>query len=306
MEAGGEEPKRSTGPLEGIDGAPPLAHDVDQRGVERVGCAHPVPEHLPFLVGLLPFRGCLCVGPPHAGHHVGVGVRNFPRDGSLRRFRQETPLQDRKDLVARDRLAQLVHPRGDLVDLGQQPHVAQRLTRAPREGIDQRGVPAPGHLDGEVLEEVLGLALQGRIEDGDRRRPLHVLQHLIEQQEHRPSTGPLGEKLLNHVPAGRDAVPVVVRDDREGALGIDLPGDPAPHRLDGAWGGQLACRPAGSRSHGFAVPGVELLAVEDGHRHVPGTGKALRLGDAVECIAVARRVQQGSQCVRLAAAERGA
>jgi hypothetical protein len=90
-----------------------------------------------------------------------------------------------------------------------------------------------------------------------------------------------------------DAVLVVVRDDREGALGIDLPGDPSSHRLDGP----PACADASAGRtalQGLPVTCVELLAVEHGDHNDPRTSKALRLRDPVERITLARRVQERS------------
>src|SRR5581483_10517160 len=86
---------------------------------------------------------------------------------------------------------------------------------------------------------------------------------------------------------------VMLRHDGERPRGIDLPGEPAPHGPD---------RPAAFEF--LSVAGVELLAVEYGHRHVLRPGKSLGFGNAVQGLALPCGVEEGRQGVRLPTSER--
>ena len=88
---------------------------------------------------------------------------------------------------------------------------------------------------------------------------------------------------------------VMFRDDGEGLLRVDLPGEPAPHRSDRASAFEI-----------LSVAGVELLPVEYRNRHVLWPGKSLAFGNAVKGIPLACGVEERRQRVRLPTSERRA
>jgi len=286
VQARREEPQGATRPLEGVHGRPPLLHQVDQRRVEGVRGLQPLPKPNALLRCLLPCRRRLGMRTPHPGDDVLVGLGDLGRRRSVRSPPEQALVQDRQDLVTCYRLPKLIHARRQLVDLGQEGDVPQRLARAPRERIDQGGVGTAGDLDRQILEEVLRLPLEGRVKHRHRRRPLHVLQDLVKQHQHRAPIRSPREDLTDHVPARGHPVPIMALDERECFVRIDLPRDPAPHRLD---------RPTALER--LPVPGIELLAVEDGDRNPPRIGEVPGLRDLVERPPVTRGMEEGGQRV---------
>src|SRR5207245_2135602 len=84
---------------------------------------------------------------------------------------EESTMKDRQHLVTADWLAQLIDPVGHHVELLEEHLVAHRLLLAGLERVDQDGVSAVGDLDRQVLEEVLGLAVDRRAVGRGRAGP---------------------------------------------------------------------------------------------------------------------------------------
>jgi len=184
---------------------------------------------------------------PHSYYRCGIGFRDFGGHRFIGLGSQQSALKNWQDFVAGDWLSQLVHTRGKLVNLSKESNIAQRLSGTPGERIDERRIDAACNLHGQILEEVLGLSLKCRIEDRHCPRSLHVLQHLIQEQKHRSSASTFGEQFTDHITAWSDAVSVMSLHQRKGFLGVDLPGNPSPHRLNVLWLRPLACiSPSGS------------------------------------------------------------
>ena len=225
--------------------------------MKGVGHAHAVTQPQPLLLGLLACGRRFCMRPVHARHRFLVCCCHGNGHCWVRGCAEKATLKDGEDLVPADRFPQLIHPGGQLVNLSKQRHVAACLPRAPGERVDKGRVGAPGHLDGQVLEEVLGLPLEGGVEHRYGGGPLHVFEDLVEQDQDRASSSTRGEQRVNDVLARCHAVLIVFCHQGKGVLRVDLPGEPAPHGVNRA-----------AVFQGFAVAGIELLAIEHRCRHV--------------------------------------
>jgi hypothetical protein len=93
-EARCQEPKRPAGALKVRDGGPPFPHQVDERGMERVGGAHPIPQRKTFFLCLLLLGRRTCIGPPHLRDDLLVRRRRGCGLCFVRDLRQEPPLND--------------------------------------------------------------------------------------------------------------------------------------------------------------------------------------------------------------------
>jgi hypothetical protein len=76
------------------DGGPPFPHQVDERGMERVGGAHPIPQRKTFFLCLLLLGRRTCIGPPHLRDDLLVRRRRGCGLCFVRDLRQEPPLND--------------------------------------------------------------------------------------------------------------------------------------------------------------------------------------------------------------------
>ena len=183
VEAYGQEAQRAARALEVGQRGPPLAHDVNQSGMERIRRGEAVAQRQPVVLGRAPRHLVACVGAAHVGNLgrvlLGDGFGWFAGD----RPRKEPPAQNRQDFVTHYWLALGVDARGQVVEQPQQRRVAVGLTRAGLEAVYQHRSRRAGNLGGEGLDEVLGLAAQRGIAHRLAQHPFQVFEHLVEQDQ---------------------------------------------------------------------------------------------------------------------------
>src|SRR5688572_24237012 len=95
----------------------------------------------------------------------------------------------------------------------------------------------------------------------------------------------------NLVALWRDAVPVVLLDNRE-CSSSELPCEPTPHRVDGLAAADF-----------LSTGGRELLAIEDCNVYRAWVSHVAATRVLIQALARTRRMQQRSQRVRLSATE---
>jgi hypothetical protein len=142
-----------------------------------------------------------------------------------------------------------------------------------------------------VFDETEGFVAERGIYDFNAAGTDEVFEDFVEQDE----VGLVAEQFQDVIAAGGNAGLVVFTNDVIAGLASERPSDPAPEGIGLAF----------AAGEVFSIGGAEKLTIEDSRADLADVREGFAFGDGIEGLAVVGGVEQGSQGMGLAAAERG-